>query len=193
MENLELLRGVVSDETFARIEEETKESNIKLADLSTGNYVSKEKYDGLETQLQNVNTALSDKTKEYDTLKEKAGDNESLKSEIERLKGEHKTNIDNLTTNFNEQLKVSAVKTEITTKYKPKDVNDIMPHIDMSKVTVDNDTITGLTEQIDPLKESKAYLFGEDKKNKSGLDHGNTGDDDARLRAAFGLSTKKES
>ena len=192
MENLELLRGVVSDETFARIEEETKESKIRLADLSTGNYVSKEKYDSLETQLQNVNTALSDKTKEYDTLKEKAGDNESLKSEIERLKGEHKTNIDNLTSNFNEQLKLSAVKTEITTKYKPKDVNDIMPHIDMSKVTLDKDTITGLTEQIDPLKESKAYLFGEDKKKKSGLDHDDTGDDDAKLRAAFGLSTKKE-
>lgn len=192
MENLELLRGVVSDETFARIEEETKESKIRLADLSTGNYVSKEKYDGLEGQLQSVNTALSDKTKEYDTLKEKAGDNESLKNEIERLKGEHKTNIDNLTSNFNEQLKLSAVKTEITTKYKPKDVNDIMPHIDMSKVTVDKDTITGLTEQIDPLKESKAYLFGEDKKNKSGLEHGDSGDDDARLRAAFGLNTKKK-
>ena len=36
MENLELLKGVVSDETFARIEEETKESTIRLADLSTG-------------------------------------------------------------------------------------------------------------------------------------------------------------
>lgn len=32
MENLELLKGVVSDETFARIEEETKESKIRLAD-----------------------------------------------------------------------------------------------------------------------------------------------------------------
>lgn len=42
MENLELLRGVVSDETFARIEEETKESKIRLADLSIGNCVSEE-------------------------------------------------------------------------------------------------------------------------------------------------------
>ena len=191
MENLELLRGVVSDETFARIEAETKDSTIRLGDLSTGNYVSKDKYSALEGQLQSVNTALSDKTKEYDSLKEKAGDNESLKNEIERLKGEHKTNIDNLTKSYNEQLKMSAVKTEITTKYKPKDVNDIMPHIDMSKVTVDKDTITGLTEQMDPLKESKSYLFGEDKKKKSGFEHGDAGDDVSRVRAAFGLPAEK--
>lgn len=191
MENLELLKGVVSAETYAKLEEETKDSTIRLGDLSTGNFVSKEKYTGLEQQLQKVNTALSDKTKEYDTLKEKAGDNESLKSEIERLKGEHKNELDNLTTSYNEQLKKSAVVTEISTKYRPKDVNDILPHIDMAKVTIEKDSITGLVEQLDPLTESKAYLFEEQKKKKGGLDHDDIDDGgDAMLRAAFGLKTK---
>ena len=46
MENIELLRGVVSDETFARIEEETKESKIRLADLSTGQDLVQNSVDG---------------------------------------------------------------------------------------------------------------------------------------------------
>lgn len=75
MENLEILKGVVSDETYAAIEAETKDSKIKLMDLSSGQYVSEAKYKDLETQLERVNSALTDKTAEYDNLKSKVGNN----------------------------------------------------------------------------------------------------------------------
>ena len=35
MENLEILKGIVSDETYAALEAETKDSKIKLGDLSS--------------------------------------------------------------------------------------------------------------------------------------------------------------
>ena len=72
MENLEILKGIVSDETYAALEAETKDSKIRLGDLST------DKYKDLEKQLGKVNSALTEKTTEYDTLKEKAGDNDIL-------------------------------------------------------------------------------------------------------------------
>lgn len=72
MENLEILKGVVSDETYAAIEAETKDSKIKLMDLSSGQYVSEAKYKDLETQLERVNSALTDKTAEYDNLTQDA-------------------------------------------------------------------------------------------------------------------------
>ena len=75
MENLEILKGIVSDETYAALEAETKDSKIRLGDLSTDEYVSVNKYKDLEIQLSKVNSALTEKTTEYDTLKEKAGDN----------------------------------------------------------------------------------------------------------------------
>ena len=93
MENLEILKGIVSDETYAALEAETKDSKIKLGDLSSDKYVSKDKYKELETQLSKVNSALTEKTKEYDSLKDKAGDNAELKNEIERLKSENETTI----------------------------------------------------------------------------------------------------
>lgn len=78
MENLEILKGIVSDETYAALEVETKDSKIRLGDLSTDKYVSADKYKDLEKQLGKVNSALTEKTTEYDTLKEKAGDNDFL-------------------------------------------------------------------------------------------------------------------
>lgn len=41
MENLEILKGIVSDETYAALEAETKDSKIRLGDLSTDEYALK--------------------------------------------------------------------------------------------------------------------------------------------------------
>lgn len=191
MENLEILKGIVSDETYAALEAETKDSKIRLGDLSTDKYVSADKYKDLEKQLGKVNSALTEKATEYDTLKEKAGDNAELKAEIERLKVENTNTVNSLKADYEKQLKRSTVINEIQNKYHPKDVNDIIPHIDMEKISVENDNIVGLTEQITPLTESKAYLFGNEPRNKSGLKHDDKDYDTARLEAAFGI-TKKE-
>lgn len=78
MENLEILKDVISEETYAALEAETKDSTIRLGDLSTNQYVSADKYKDLENQLGKVNSALTEKTTEYDKLKEKAGDNNIL-------------------------------------------------------------------------------------------------------------------
>lgn len=192
MENLEILKGIVSDETYARLESETKDSPIKLADLHSGEYVSKAKYSGLETELENTKTALANKTADYDTLSEKAGDNQSLKDEIEKMKTAHQTEISNLNAAHQKTEKSDKVRAAIA-NYHPKDVNDIMPHIDMEKITVDGDKLTGFTEQIEPLKESKGYLFDNgSERRRNGLEHGGDLPDDDALYAAFGIKKKKE-
>ncbi len=193
MENLEIFKGVVSDETYAKLEEETKDSEIKLVDLSKGEYVSKAKYEGLKTDLANATNALANKAADYDTLKAQAGDNQALKDTIEQMKTAHDTEIANLKAEHQKSEKRSAVVAAISSKYHPKDVNDIMPHLDMDKISIDGNNVIGLSDQLDPLKESKSYLFEEDssKRKKGGYEHGDEGgDDDAALRAAFGIKDK---
>lgn len=95
MENLEILKGIVTDETYAALEAETKDSKIRIGDLSTDKYVSADKYKDLEKQLGKVNSALTEKTTEYDTLKEKSGRQRffNLRSELSRqcmIKGTQK-------------------------------------------------------------------------------------------------------
>ena len=66
-----------------------------------------------------------------------------------------------------------------------------LPHLDMGAITVNDKGIVGLTEQLEPIKTAKPYLFkGDTKPGASGLDHGKGGDNKAELnkmRAVMGL------
>lgn len=190
MKNLEILKGVLSAETYALVEKETAESDIQLCDLSTGDYVSKQKYSALEASLQQTQGLLDTKTKEYDTLKAGAGDNEQLKADIENLKTNFETEKSKIKDEYEKQLKSGKIAAKIIQDYRPKDVNDVLRHVDMEKITIDGDTFSGLEEQIKPLQESKAYYFSTENSDASGFNHDNGEVDDSALRASFGLPEK---
>ena len=188
--NIEVLKDHLSEETYATVAEELKDKDIKLADLSGGEYVSKGKYEALETQLNNTQTLLTDTTAKLETAIQSAGDNATLKQELETLKTANQTNLDNLKNEYEAKLKTAAVIAEIT-KAGANDPADILPHIDQSAVTVTDKGCVGLSEQLEYIKTAKPYLFkGEQKKGASGMQHGGGGDDTAeinKMRAIMGL------
>ena len=191
--NIEVLKDHLSDETYSAVAEELKEKDIKLADLSSGEYVSKGKYDALETQLNNTQSLLTSKTSELDDLIAKAGDNQALKDEIEAMKTKSQTDIANLTAQYDAKLKRAAVMAELT-KAGANDPTDILPHLKMEAITVTDNGIVGLSDQLEPIKASKPYLFKAEQpagqRGASGLPHGSGGDDTAeinKMRAVMGL------
>ena len=188
--NIEVLKEHLSEETYNAVAGELEGKDIKLANLSTGEYVSKGKYDALETQLNNTQTLLTDTSAKLETAIQSAGDNEALRQELETLKTTNQTNMDNLKSEYEKKLKVSAVMAEIT-KAGANDPADIMPHINMDAITVNDNGFVGLSEQLETIKTSKPYLFkGEPQRGASGLQHGSGGDDTAeinKMRAIMGL------
>lgn len=204
MKNVELLKDVLTDETYAKVVEESKDSEISLADISGGDYVSKAKFDSVEGQLTSTKKLLDDKSKEYDDLKAKAGDNAELKKTIDDLKESHQKELDELSNKATADALRSDTQVHIIQTFKPKDIADVMPYIDMDKVSRKDGKLIGVDEQVAAIKESKAYFFeAEDDGNggnggsggghpAGGLPHGGKDTDNAALRAAFGLSDKKE-
>ena len=188
--NIEVLKDHLSEETYSAVAEELKDKDIKLADLSSGEYVSKGKYEALETQLSNTQTLLTDTSAKLETALQNAGDSEALKQEIENIKNTNKTEVANITAQYESKLKNAAVMAELT-KAGANDPNDILPHLDMGAITVNDKGIVGLTEQLEPIKTAKPYLFkGDPKPGASGLDHGKGGDNTAeinKMRAVMGL------
>ena len=188
--NIEVLKDHLSEETYSAVAEELKDKDIKLADLSGGEYVSKGKYEALETQLGNTQTLLTDTSAKLETALQNAGDSEALKQEIENIKNTNKTEVANITAQYESKLKNAAVMAELT-KAGANDPNDILPHLDMGAITVNDKGIVGLTEQLEPIKTAKPYLFkGDPKPGASGLDHGKGGDNTAeinKMRAVMGL------
>ena len=188
--NCEVLKEHLSEETYAAVTEELKDKDIKLADLSSGEYVSKGKYDALETQLNNTQTLLTDTSAKLETALQNAGDNEALKQEIENIKNTNQTEVANITAQYESKLKNAAVMAELT-KAGANDPKDILPHLDIDAITVNDKGIVGLAEQLEPIKTAKPYLFkGETKPGASGLEHGKGGDNTAeinKMRAVMGL------
>lgn len=190
---MEFLKEYLTEETFAKVKEELDGKDVKLANLKSGDYVSNEKYKALETSNENLKSQLLAKSSAYDELMAKAGDNDALKTEIENLKASTQEQLNQTTNQYKEKLKMQAIKSELI-QSKVKDVKDVIGQLDLNKVTYnDDETLSGLNEQIEPLKESKPYLFEEDKpKGKGGLDHGNNDPiNDAQIRAVMGLPIKE--
>ncbi len=188
-----ILKDVLSEETFAKVQDETSKVEGKLADLSTGKFVSNEKYSALETQLTNTQNLLNQKNDDYDKLKDSAGENETLRKQIDDMKSDFETQKTELENNYKKQLKQNVISSTIVSEFKPKDVNDIMSHIDLEKVKVEDGKVTeGLKEQVEELKKEKAYYFDNNGGKPWGLDHnGETKNLDA-IRKAMGLKTTKE-
>ena len=188
--NIEVLKDHLSEETYSAVAAELKDKDVKLADLSTGEYVSKGKYDALETQLNNTQTLLTDTTAKLETAIQSAGDNAALKQELENLKNTNQTEVANLTAQYEAKLKTAAVMAELT-KAGANDPTDILPHLKMEAITITDNGVVGLADQLEPIKTTKPYLFkGETKPGASGLDHGKGGDNTAeinKMRAIMGL------
>ena len=188
--SIEVLKEHLSEETYNAVASELEGKDIKLANLATGDYVSKSKYEALETQLNNTQTLLTDTSAKLETAIKNTGDNEALKQELENLKTTNQNNMDNLKNEYEAKLKTAAVMAEIT-KAGANDPADILPHIDMATVTITDKGAVGLSEQLEAVKTAKPYLFkGEQKKGASGMQHGSGGDNTAELnkmRAIMGL------
>ena len=191
--NIEVLKDHLSEETYSAVAEELKEKDIKLADLSTGNFVSKDKHGALETQLNNTQTLLTDTASKLEAALQTAGDNEALRQEIENIKNANQTEIANITAQYDAKLKNAAVMAELT-KAGANDPADILPHLNMDAITVNDNGIVGLSDQLEPIKTAKPYLFKAaqqpGQRGASGLQHGSGGDDTAeenKRRAVMGL------
>ena len=196
--NIEVLKEHLSEETYNAVAGELEGKDIKLADLSTGNFVSKGKYEALETQLNNTQTLLTDTSAKLETAIQSAGDNAALKQELENLKTTNQTNLDNLKNEYESKLKTAAVMADIT-KAGAIDPADILPLINQEAVTITDKGCNGLSEQLESIKTAKPYLFKVDQPGRqpgaSGLPHGSGGDDTAeinKMRAIMGLPPIKK-
>lgn len=148
--NMEFLKKLFSEdslnyEEFARA---CKDSGIKLADLSTGDYVSKKKYDSLTNELQ-------EKNDEINNLEKKS------KSDIKETKAE-------LEAQMTEIKKQNALNLAIV-KARPKNEKALKGAlgIDLNELEFDDNFEKTINEAIEGLKESDGYLFSEADMNLS--------------------------
>jgi hypothetical protein len=139
--------------TYADFEKAAGEHKAKFVDLSEGGYVDKGKFDGKANELKTANDTIADlqgKVKTFDGV-----DVEKLKQDVKDAQTKYDTDIGNL-------KKSSAVNLALMGA-KAHDVKAVLPFVNMDAVTVDDDKVMGLDEQVQNLKKDKAFLFEDEK------------------------------
>ena len=133
-----------------------KYKDIDLVDSSK--YVEKTKFDEVKQAKKQLEADVKDRDTQLETLKKSAGDNATLKQQIEQLQNDNKKKDEEYQAELKDLKLTNAIKLAITDS--AQDIDLVTGLIDKSKLILSEDgKVTGLDEQITGLKESKSFLF----------------------------------
>lgn len=118
----------------------------------------KARADRLQTQLDEITVSLA-------AAQESASSAAALRKSFDELTAKH-----------NATIKANAIRDALA-EFKPKDAAVLARLLDNEKITLGTDgKVTGLKEQVEPLKETSAYLFADTPDTRGGsTDGGNSG------------------
>lgn len=149
---------------------EDKETINKILDENSADIGrAKVEVDDLKSEVSKLKTQLADKTTEFDNLKESTKDYNDLADKIKQL------DLDNAQlvadkkqleierdTKVSEVLKSHAIENSIRDS-KAKNIKAVMALLDMEKIKYENNTLSGVSEQLEALKggEDTSFLFGD--------------------------------
>ena len=163
---MDKLKELLGEELFEQVEKKLGDKKIDI--VNDGRWIPKSKFDDVNIEKNEYKGQIDDLNKELGKLKKQIKDDDEVTKKI----GELEKEIENKEKEMEKMRKTNAIKFEVL-KANPKDVNDILPHIDNEVVKIEDGEIVGLKEQIEKLKEEKAYLFKEETPTGTGGSKGN--------------------
>ena len=125
-------------------------------------YVPKTDYDATNQAKGQLEKDIKDRDKQLEDLKKNSGDNAELKKQIETLQNENKAAMEKNEADMKELKLSTAIK--LTVAESAQDADLVTGLFDKSKLILSDDgKVTGLEEQLKTIKESKPFLFKEEK------------------------------
>ena len=182
---MEFLKEILGEELYAQVAAKLEgNKTVKLANLASGEYVSKAKYDSdmqaKETRIQE----LTQSVKDFDGV------------DVKQLQ----TDVKNWETKYNQDLESARLDSAIQlaiAKSGTLSEKALMGLLDKDKIKFDKDgKLTGLDEQIEAIKKEDSFLFkaAESDKPSNGADvelggnHGGNPSPDAPTTLAAAVS-----
>lgn len=164
---MEFLKEFLGDELYAQVEAKLKGNDkIKIANLASGEYVSKSKYDDKVTELATANTTIGQLKEAAE--KYEGTDIDGLKTQLANAQTKYDTDTKKLKDDIKKRDAVDAWLDKHPTRHR----NLMRSQFDYSKLKVDGDNVTGIDEIGKQLTDTYADMFNQD----DGGDGGQGGD-----------------
>lgn len=201
---MEFLKEILGEELYSQSKEkvdsynqEHKEKPVKLVNLSEGNYVSKEKFDSKETEINTLKTQIDDANKEIqsykdmdiDSIKESATNWETKYNDLvkEQEEAKEKSIREERTNAFFNEVKFASesAKAGVIAQFNQKDF----------KYDEESQKFLGANEWLEDLKNKDTGAFLSEVANPKFTTNPTAPSVDGtadELREAMGLSTEKK-
>lgn len=165
--NIDFLKPVLGDELFAQVSEKLEGAQgITLVNSADGSYVPKAKFNEANNSVKTLTQQVQTLTQELETAKAAAGNVDELNQQITKLQQDVADRDGKI-----ESIGVDYDVKDIIRGAKARDVDIVFGLIDRSKVKRGKDgKLQGVDDQIKAVKDSKAFLFEDEKGSKGGFD-----------------------
>lgn len=151
-----ILKEKLGEELYEQVQE--KLGDEKVAIVSDGSYIPKEKFDDKNQEAKDYKKQLKERDDQLEDLKEKAKDSKELQDEIDNLKQQNEDAKNDYEKQLTDTRKRSKLELAIKDA-KAHDPSDVIDKLDLETIKLDDDKLLGFEEQLNNIKESKPYLF----------------------------------
>lgn len=138
----------------------TEEQATKVMESLNGNFVTKNRFNEVNTELTNAKATIKERDGQLETLKKSTGDVEALTKQITDLQAENKTKDEQHQAEI-KQMKFDASLNAALSAAKARNPETVKPLLKafLDKAELDGETIKGLDGEIKKLTESEDTKF----------------------------------
>ena len=154
----EFLKSLLGDLYTDAIGE--KLGDKELAIINDGSYIPRQKFNEKDQEAKELKAQLKTRDQQLEDLKIKAAGNEELTKQLEDLKRTNLETQQEYENRLKEQARDFAIDRAIGDA-KARNAKAVRALLDMSKVSLDGENIIGLSDQLEAIKTSDPYLFGD--------------------------------
>ena len=157
------LKELLGEELYSQVIE--KAGDNKIAIVSDGNWIPKEKFDVKNQEVKDLQEQLNNRDEQLEELKKV--DAEGLQAKIDELQQQNEAT----KAEYEEKLQQQAFEHKLHDVLKDsgvRNVKAVKALLDIDEIKLDGDKLLGLDGQLEKLKETDDYLFQSDEPKDNG-------------------------
>ena len=171
------LKKLLGEELFEQVNTKLKEVDDKdvelfIASENDGDFVRRNRLNEESDKVKELRSQLQDYDTQIEELKKHADASSELQDKIKEIQDAKKEEVESLNNKLRQKTLDNEVEKELI-KRKARNPKAVKALLDNDTIKLEeDDSIIGLSEQLDKLQESDDYLFESDnkKKKKAGED-----------------------